>query len=85
MLLLTCAVEGNGYKLSAPLPRSRRLPDESAAPTSYSWLRESAPSSISDAFAVVPPMSKLITFSCPSARASAAAATTPAAGPDSSA
>ena len=74
-----------GIRISSPLPRSSRLPAESDAPTSYSRLRETAPSSISEAFAVVPPMSKVITFSWPSARASATPATTPAAGPDSSA
>ncbi len=51
-------------------PRSSRLPAESDAPTSYSWLRETRPSSISDAFAVVPPMSNAIAFSWPSCRAS---------------
>ncbi len=74
-----------GIRISSPEPRRSRLPAESAAPTSYSWLRETRPSSISDAFAVVPPMSNAIALSCPSARASARAATTPAAGPDSSA
>ena len=74
-----------GILISSPLPRSSRLPADSAAPTSYSRLRETRPSSISDAFAVVPPMSKAIAFSIPSACASASAATTPAAGPDSSA
>ena len=64
-------------------PRSSRLPEESAAPTSYSWLSDTRPSWISDAFAVVPPMSNAIAFSWPSCRASDSAATTPAAGPDS--
>ena len=74
-----------GMRISSPEPRSRRDPAESDAPTSYSWLRETRPFSISDAFAVVPPMSNAIAFSWPSASASARAATTPAAGPDSSA
>ena len=52
-----------GMRMSSPLPRSSRLPAESEAPTSYSWLRETRPFSISDALAVVPPMSNVITFS----------------------
>ncbi len=44
-----------------------------------------APSSISEAFAVVPPMSNAIAFAKPSCSATPRAATTPAAGPDSSA
>ena len=43
------------------------MPEESDAPTSYSWLRETRPFSISDAFAVVPPMSNAIAFAWPSA------------------
>ena len=74
-----------GIRISSPLPRRSRLPAESSAPTSYSWLRETRPFSISDAFAVVPPMSNVITFANPSACASPSEATTPAAGPDSSA
>ena len=62
-------------------PRSSRLPEDSAAPTSYSWLSETRPSWISDALAVVPPRSKAIAFAWPSCRASESAATTPAAGP----
>ena len=46
-----------------------RTPAESEPPTSYSRPRETAPFSISDAFAVVPPMSKVITFAIPSRRA----------------
>ena len=56
--------------MSSPLPRSNLLPADSSAPTSYSWLRETRPPSISDVFAVVPPMSNVITFSNPSACAS---------------
>ena len=52
-------------------------------PTWYSSVRESAPRSMIAAFAVVPPMSKVMTFSRPIARASAWAPTTPPAGPDS--
>ena len=74
-----------GIRSSSPAPRMRRLPLESEPPTSYSRERETAPASISDAFAVVPPMSNAIAFSNPSRRAIPSAATTPAAGPDSSA
>jgi hypothetical protein len=81
----TSAMSIDGMRISSPLPRSNRLPVESDAPTSYSRLRETRPPSISDAFAVVPPMSNVITLSMPSARASERAAITPAAGPDSSA
>ena len=38
--------------MSSPLPLKSRLPAESEAPTSYSWLRETRPSSISEALAV---------------------------------
>ena len=62
----TSAMSIVGMRISSPEPRSRRLPAESEAPTSYSWLRETRPSSISDAFAVVPPMSNAIAFSRPS-------------------
>ena len=53
------------------------------APTSYSVARVNSPSSISDAFAVVPPMSNVIALAMPMRRASARTPTTPAAGPDS--
>jgi len=52
-------------------------------PTWYSVARLTAPSSTIEAFAVVPPMSKVISLSNPIRRASAWAPTTPAAGPDS--
>ena len=74
-----------GIRSSSPEPRISREPAESEPPTSYSRPRETAPFSISDAFAVVPPMSKVIAFANPSRRAIPSAATTPAAGPDSSA
>ena len=61
------------------------MPAEIEPPTSYSRPREIAPCSISDALAVVPPMSNAIAFSIPSRCAIPSAATTPAAGPDSSA
>jgi hypothetical protein len=74
-----------GMRISSPEPRSRRLPAESDAPTSYSRLRDTRPFSISDALAVVPPMSKAIALPISRLPASDSAATTPAAGPDSSA
>ena len=53
------------------------------APTWYSVARVTAPSSIRDAFAVVPPMSNEIAFMMPMRRVKAWTPTTPAAGPDS--
>ena len=53
------------------------------APTEYSCARVTSPSSTIAAFAVVPPMSKLMIFGRLLARASACAPTTPPAGPDS--
>ena len=53
------------------------------APTEYSAARVTAPSSTIAAFAVVPPMSKVMIFGSAFARASACAPTTPPAGPDS--
>jgi hypothetical protein len=41
------------------------------APTEYSVARVTVPSSTIDAFAVVPPMSKVMIFGSPFARASA--------------
>ncbi len=52
-------------------------------PTSYSAASNGSPPSITDAFAVVPPMSKVIASGRSSRAASACAAMTPAAGPDS--
>ena len=52
-------------------------------PTSYSADRVSWPSSISEVFAVVPPMSSVMTFGSPSRRLTSRAPVTPAAGPDS--
>ena len=74
-----------GIRSSSPAPRISRLPADSEPPTSYSRPRETTPPSISDAFAVVPPMSNEIAFAMPSRCATPSAATTPAAGPDSSA
>ena len=51
-----------GIRSSSPEPRIRRLPAESEPPASYSRPRETAPPSIRDAFAVVPPMSNAIAF-----------------------
>src|SRR6516164_3879494 len=50
-------------------------------PTEYSSARLSSPSSISEALAVVPPMSNEIAFAMPICRMSAWTPTTPAAGP----
>src|SRR4029450_7236743 len=52
-------------------------------PTWYSAARLTSPSSTIDAFAVVPPMSKVMSLPSPRRRARACAPTTPAAGPDS--
>ena len=52
-------------------------------PTSHSATRVTSPPSRIDAFAVVPPMSKVMTSPCPTLRAISLAPTTPAAGPDS--
>ena len=81
----TSAMSIVGMRSSSPAPRISRLPADIEPPTSYSRPREIAPSSISDALAVVPPMSNAITFGSPSCSATPRAATTPAAGPDSSA
>ena len=62
----TSAMSIVGIRSSSPAPRISRLPADSEPPTSYSRPRETAPSSISDAFAVVPPMSKAIALSTPS-------------------
>jgi hypothetical protein len=50
-------------------------------PTSYSSVERISPRSISDAFAVVPPMSKVMMLACPARPPKRAAPTTPAAGP----
>ena len=81
----TSAMSIVGIRSSSPAPRISLLPADIEPPTSYSRPRAIAPSSISEAFAVVPPMSKAITFRRPSCSAIPRAATTPAAGPDSSA
>ena len=81
----TSAMSIVGIRSSSPAPRIRRLPADIEPPTSYSRPREMAPSSISDAFAVVPPMSNASRLSMPSCCPMPRAATTPAAGPDSSA
>ena len=79
----TSAMSIAGTRSRKPLPRLRRLPCESAPPISNSPVRLSSSPSITDALAVVPPMSMLIAFGRPIRRASSAAAMTPAAGPDS--
>ncbi len=53
------------------------------APTWYSVARVNSPFSISEALAVVPPMSNEIALPMPIRRVSAWTPTTPAAGPDS--
>ena len=53
------------------------------APTWYSVARVTSPFSMSDALAVVPPISNEIAFAMPIRRISAWTPTTPAAGPDS--
>ena len=53
------------------------------APISCSVVQLRLPPSMSDALAVVPPMSKLITLAKPTRSPTRCAATTPAAGPDS--
>ena len=62
----TSAMSIVGIRRSSPAPRISRLPAEIEPPTSYSRPREMEPFSISDALAVVPPMSKAIAFSIPS-------------------
>ena len=62
----TSAMSIVGIRSSSPAPRISRLPADIEPPTSYSRPREIAPSSISDAFAVVPPMSKASRLSTPS-------------------
>ena len=52
-------------------------------PTLYSRDRVNSPPSTSDALAVVPPMSRVMTSGNPTLRARAWAPTTPPAGPDS--
>ena len=81
----TSAMSIVGIRSSSPAPRMSRLPAEIEPPTSYSRPRAMTPCSISDALAVVPPMSKAIALSIPSRCEIPSAATTPAAGPDSSA
>ena len=79
----TSAMSIVGMRSSSPAPRISRLPAEIEPPTSYSRPRAIAPFSISEALAVVPPMSNAIRFSSPSLCDIPSAATTPAAGPDS--
>ncbi len=73
----TSAMSIAGTRRRKPLPRFSRLPCESAPPISNSPVRLSSPPSITDAFAVVPPMSMLIAFGRPIRRASSAVAITP--------
>ena len=73
----TSAMSIAGTRRRKPLPRFSRLPCESAPPISNSPVRLSSPPSMTDAFAVVPPMSMLIAFGRPIRRASSAVAITP--------
>ena len=58
----TSAMSIVGMRSSSPEPRMRREPAESEPPTSYSRPRDTVPCSMSDALAVVPPMSKAMAF-----------------------
>ena len=72
-----------GMRIRCPPPLIRRLTLESEEPTSYSAAIWRAPSSMMEALAVVPPMSKVMTLSRFMRLASSWEAITPAAGPDS--
>ena len=79
---LTSARSITGTRIGWPVPCIQRLAFP-PPPTSYSAVSAISPPTITLAFAVVPPMSKLIRFGRPSCRPARAAAITPAAGPDS--
>ena len=68
-----------GTRIGSPEPFLKR----SARATSNSRPTSGAPSSITHALAVVPPMSNESSFGSPRSRAAWAAARAPAAGPDS--
>ena len=72
-----------GVRSRYPEPRVRRVPELMPPPNSSSGAIAGAPSITTAALAVVPPMSKASTRSRPRCRASWAAASTPAVGPDS--
>ena len=66
-----------------PPPPISALRDDIPPPTSYSSAKVTRPCSMSEAFAVVPPMSSVIALSNPARAAKCRAPTTPAAGPHS--
>jgi hypothetical protein len=66
-----------GIRSSSPESAHQPAAARQRAATSYSREREDGPDSISEAFAVVPPMSNAIAFSKPSLVAVPSAATTP--------
>ena len=79
----TSARSITGVESTYPPPLITLLAIEIGAPTSYSDARAGRPFSTSADFAVVPPMSRVTTSPSPRRVAIDAAATTPAAGPDS--
>ena len=80
----TSARSITGTRIGWPVPCIQRLP-LAPPPTSYSGVVSYWPLRIRLALAVVPPMSKESRLGRPVCRATIAAATTPAAGPDSTA
>src|SRR5262249_61071135 len=80
----TSARSITGTRIGWPVPFIARVMFE-PPPTSYSVVVSYRPSRIRLALAVVPPMSNDSRFLRPDCRATRAAATTPAAGPDSTA
>ena len=79
----TSAMSMAGTRSRKPPPLLSRLPCDMLPPISNSPVRLISPPSMTEALAVVPPMSMLIALPRPMRRASAAVAMTPAAGPDS--
>ena len=79
----TSAMSMAGTRSRKPPPLLSRLPCDMLPPISNSPVRLISYPSMMEAFAVVPPMSMLSALGAPIARASAAVAMTPAAGPDS--
>ena len=80
---LTSARSMTGTRTGWPVPCSQRF--ACPPPTSYSAVTVISPPAIRLAFAVVPPMSNEIKFAIPSCAPASCAATTPAAGPLSTA
>ena len=66
-----------------PPPPMSALRDDIPPPTSYSSAKRTRPASMSDALAVVPPMSRVMRLSNPARAAKCCAPITPAAGPHS--